>query len=834
MERIAILIPDLRGGGAEKAVCNLLEELCRRGAPMEIDLVMVKAGGVFLKDVPPSVRIVDLGRRRAVSAIFPLVGYLRKNRPSFLISHLSHINIIAAIAVRLAGTKTPLVMVEHGLLPADLSFPGKEWWVRWGMKKYYPSAAAVVAVADYTARDLALQLGFPEGKVQRIYNPVVTAALKEQAKEIVSHPWFGKKEAPVILGAGRLVGEKDFDTLIRAFAELRKKGPAKLVILGEGPLRDELAQTVSRLGIAEDVWMPGFVENPYAYMRTSDLFVLSSLREGLGNVLIEAMACGCPVVATDCPGGPREILQDGVFGILVPVGDAGAMAVAMRRVLDAPASRERLVQRAERYSAERAGGEWMSLLGIRADAGVDVVAVDDAGDGAAKEVNADPGGDGAAEGVDVAAYDARKRQVVLHVITGLRTGGAERMLCQLLSAMDRQRWDPVVISLTDGSSPETWLREQGIPVYCLGMQPGRLPSFAVLRKLIRLVRQIRPALIQGWMYHGNLAAQFANFFLSPRAAVLWSIHHSIGELAAEKKTTIQMIRLGARLSGLPDKIVYASRVSRDQHISLGYCDGKGCWIPNAVDTALFVPSPEARAGVREELGLSPAALVIGSLARYHPMKDHANFLRAAGLLVRRLGDVGAAPEGAVEGVEGEGGMTIDEMGPTGVRCVSGEEGGARAADIQFLLAGTGVDAGNAALAALIQEEGLEGRVHLLGERADTARILAALDIFCVSSSRGEALPMVLLEAMSCGVPCVTTDVGDAAAVVGDTGRVVAPRDPGALAAAWEELVMGSARRGTAGAEGRALGEAARQKIIMHYALSVCARSYEELYRSLRG
>ncbi len=814
MERIAIVIPDLRGGGAEKAVCNLLEELCRRErreaqeAPMEIDLVMVKAGGVFLKDVPPSVRIVDLGRRRAVFAILPLAGYLRKNRPSFLISHLSHINIIAAIAVRLAGTKTPVVMVEHGILPPVLSFPGKEWWVRWGMKKYYPSAAAVVAVADYSARDLALQLGLPEGKLRRIYNPVLTAALMEQAKEIVSHPWFDKKEVPVILGAGRLAGEKDFDTLIRAFAGLRRQRPARLVILGEGPLRHELEQTIRRLGIAGDVWMPGFVENPYAYMRSSDLFVLSSLREGLGNVLIEAMACGCPVISTDCPGGPREILQDGALGILVPVGDAGAMAAAMRQVLEAPAGRERLVQRAGCYSAERAADEWLSLLGVRVDA-------------AAGEVGADQGG-GAADVGAVAAQDgvadapgdiALKKQVVLHVITGLRTGGAERMLCQLLSVMDRRRWDPVVISLTDSGSPGAGLREQGIPVYCLGMHPGRLPSFAVMRKLIRLVRKIRPALIQGWMYHGNLAAQFANFFLSPRAAVLLSIHHSIGELAAEKKTTIQMIRLGARLSGLPDKIVCASRISRDQHISLGYRDGKGCWIPNGVDTAFFVPDPAARAAVREELGLSPDALVIGSLARYHPMKDHANFLRAAGLLVRKMGDEGAAAGGAAVG---EGMRT---MGPGG------------AAGVQFLLAGMGVDAGNAALAALIGEEGLQGQVHLLGERADTARLLAALDLFCVSSSRGEALPVVLLEAMSCGVPCVTTDVGDAAMAVGDTGRVVGPGDPEALAGAWEELLMGL----DAGKEKRRiLGEAARHKIITHYSLSVCAQKYEELYRSLRG
>ena len=386
-------------------------------------------------------------------------------------------------------------------------------------------------------------------------------------------------------------------------------------------------------------------------------------------------------------------------------------------------------------------------------------------------------------------------KVVLHVITGLRTGGAERMLCQLLSAMDRQCWEPVVLSLTDGSGPEAWLREQGIPVHSLGMPPGKLPSPAQWIELIRIVRRVRPDLIHGWMYHGNLAAQLANLFLFPRARVLWSIHHSIGStgaLSAEKKMTAGIIRLGARLSWLPDKIVYASRVSREQHVDLGYSDRKGCSIPNGVDPGVFAPAVDAGAGanagtaLRRELGLSATGLVIGSLARYHPMKDHENFFRAAASLCSR-------PEGK---------------------------------DVQFLLAGTRVDTSNADLQSLIRELGIRDRVHLLGERADTARLLTAMDLFTVSSSHGEALPMVLLEAMSCGVTCVTTDVGDAGLAVGDTGRVVAPRDPEALAGAWAELISaGTEKR-------RELGRAARQKIINNYTLKVCAGAYEDLYRAL--
>ncbi len=753
MTRIAFILPDLRGGGAEKSVCDLLATLCQRETGMEFDLVLVKAMGVFLGEVPASVRVVDLNRKRSLAALLPLVRYLRTNRPAVLVAHLPHINLLAAIAIRLAGTNTPVIVVEHGILPSgedfrDMAggrFPGKEWWVRWGRRRLYPSVAAIVAVAKSTAMNVAGQLGVSEKRVTCIYNPVVTESLLAKAGRRVFHPWLENKEIPVFLGVGRLVKEKDFVTLIAAFAELRRIRPARLIILGEGEERAELERIILQLGIGEDVDMPGFVENPYSYMASVDAFVLSSVREGLANVLIEAMACGCPVIATDCPGGPGEILQDGEFGVLVPVGNKEAMMRAMMKTLDTVIDESRLKERAAFFSPERAADAWLSLLG---------------------RVMHPP-------------------RTVLHVITGLRTGGAERMLCQLLSALDRQQWEPVVVSLTDGTEPEAWLRERGIPVYNLGMQSGKLPSISGCLRLIRLVRRIRPALIHGWMYHANLAAQVVRPFLRRRPPVVWSIHHSIGELSAEKKATAAVIRLGARLSGLPDGIVYVSRASREQHAAIGYHERKAVVIANGVDTDLFVPAA-GTGGVRRELGLPESGLVIGSLARYHPMKDHRNFLRAAALLC-------------------------------------GQPGSER---VHFLLGGTGVDDGNEELRGWIREGGIGDRVHLLGERADAARVLSAMDIFTVSSSHGEALPMVLLEAMSCGVPCVTTDVGDAGMVVGDTWRVVAPRDTEALAAAWLALI-------DAGEEGRrVLGEAGREKIVNNYSLKICVGFYDKLYQSL--
>lgn len=266
--------------------------------------------------------------------------------------------------------------------------------------------------------------------------------------------------------------------------------------------------------------------------------------------------------------------------------------------------------------------------------------------------------------------------------------------------------------------------------------------------------------------------------------------------------TIGVIRLGAILSGMSDYVVYASTVSREQHKILGYRDQKACVIPNGVDTVLFAPSLEAGASIRRELGISPADIVIGMLARYHPVKDHANFLRAAGLLLGRYPDH-------------QGGPHPDKSGGSHLHHPR----------IQFVMAGTGVNAENFGLQTSIRDEGLTGHVHLLGERTDTNRLLAAMDLFGLSSS-SEALPVVLLEAMSCGVPCITTDVGDAGLLVGDTGRVVSAGDPAAMAGAWAELIEagGEARR--------TLGEAGRDKVLRQYTLSASGRAYENLYMAL--
>ncbi|GJL80340.1 MAG: hypothetical protein NPINA01_33290 [Nitrospinaceae bacterium] len=284
------------------------------------------------------------------------------------------------------------------------------------------------------------------------------------------------------------------------------------------------------------------------------------------------------------------------------------------------------------------------------------------------------------------------------------------------------------------------------------------------------------------MYHGNLGAQFVNAFLPRPVPVLWNVRHSVYNLDFEKKTTAWMIRLSARLSNKPAKILFNSSVSAAQHQNLGFVKEKQTMIPNGFDTNIFSPSEEARLKVRQELGLPSSSILIGLIGRYHPMKDHGNFIRAAALISRTY------PE------------------------------------LHFLLAGTNVDTTNTELTNLIESLNLGGKVHLLGEREDVNRLTASLDI-ASSSSFTEASSNTIGEAMACAVPCVATDVGDSGAVIADTGLVIPPRNSEALASAWKELL-------NMGFEGRKkLGAKARDRILNHFSIEKIVSQYETLHKS---
>lgn len=302
---------------------------------LEVDLVLAGATGEYLSEISPEVRLVDLRSRRVITSLPALVRYIRRERPAVLLSAMSHANVVAVWARALAGRCTRLLVSQHNDISQSIKLRNdlRVRTMTRMMRSAYARADAVIAVSRGVADALARAINYPLGRIKVIFNPVDLARIQRQARVDIDHPWLHPDEPPVIISVGRLVPEKDFGTLLRAFEVLRKTRSARLVILGEGRLRADLLRLASELGIEGDVSMPGFVGNPFSYMARANVFVLSSRTEGLPTALIEALACGCPVVSTDCPSGPSEILEGGKWGRLVPVGDADALAHAIAATL---------------------------------------------------------------------------------------------------------------------------------------------------------------------------------------------------------------------------------------------------------------------------------------------------------------------------------------------------------------------------------------------------------------------------------------------------------------------------------------------------------------------
>jgi len=338
--KLAIFLASLRGGGAERSMLNLSKDLTARGH--HVDLLLASKTGPYLDQVSDCVRIVDLGAKRVVNSLFPLVRYLRDERPDTLLSAMNHVNIVALWARWLAGVDTRVVISERNLL-TQWSKNSKKRVDRMVIprliKRCYPWADGIVAVSDGVGDDLARWTRIPRAQIHTIYNPVARPELFAQTTASVDHPWFQPGQPPVVLAAGRLHEQKDFPTLVRAVSQVRKTRLVRLMILGEGTERAALEQLIGELNMRDDVSLHGFVANPYAYMARAAAFVLSSRWEGLPGVLIEAMCCGAPVIATDCESGPREILRNGECGQLVPVGDYQAIADAIHKALGDPNTR---------------------------------------------------------------------------------------------------------------------------------------------------------------------------------------------------------------------------------------------------------------------------------------------------------------------------------------------------------------------------------------------------------------------------------------------------------------------------------------------------------------
>lgn len=370
--KVALYLPDLGAGGAEHAMVRLGHGLALRG--IAVDFVLTKAKGAFLAEVPANACVIDLDAHRVISSLPRLVKYLRHEKPDAMLSIMGHLNIVALWARSIARVSTRLIVSERStdLDPeADKSeLPGVaalfSRFYSWAELKrdFYTWADGIVAVSEGVAEHLSRTAHLPRDRITVIYNPVVSPQLTDQARQALDDPWFAPNQPPVVLSVGRLTRAKDYPTLLQAFALLRERCQARLLILGEGEGRAELEQLVRSFGLEQHVRLPGFVDNPYAYMARAAVFVLSSAWEGLPGVLIEAMACGCPVVSTDCPSGPAEILDGGRFGRLVPVGDAPRMAAAIALALDQGRGEATGIaqQRAMEFNVERATSAYHAVL----------------------------------------------------------------------------------------------------------------------------------------------------------------------------------------------------------------------------------------------------------------------------------------------------------------------------------------------------------------------------------------------------------------------------------------------------------------------------------------
>lgn len=328
---IALLMPTYSDGGAERVMVDLANGFAKRG--YLVDLVVVNESGPVRYQFDDSVAVISLDRPRVAVALPALLSYLRIRRPRSLLSTLEHTNILAVVAARMAG-KTRVVLREANTpieVLGRIGILGRVIGIL--MRLTYKSADGVVAVSEGVRESLIAALRLDPLRVRVIANPVITERLLEGARRPADHPWFNDGRGPVLLAVGRLAEQKGFDVLIRAFARSREAIPSRLVIFGEGPMRSQLQSLVDSLGVREYVSLPGFTDNPFSHMAACDLFVLSSRWEGLPNVLIQALACGARVVATDCPSGPKEVLDDGAIGQLVPVGDAELLANAISRGL---------------------------------------------------------------------------------------------------------------------------------------------------------------------------------------------------------------------------------------------------------------------------------------------------------------------------------------------------------------------------------------------------------------------------------------------------------------------------------------------------------------------
>jgi glycosyltransferase involved in cell wall biosynthesis len=348
--RIALLLPSLANGGAERVMLNIAHGLVERD-DVAVDLVLTQAVGPYLEQVSPKVNVVNLDSKRIFYSIIPLIRYLRAVRPAAVLSALDTTNLILIWAVALARVETRVVVSVHcnfsSALKGQKNFRSR--LLPYLVRRSYPYADKILTVSEGVASDLVSSTGLSRELLTVQVNPVITPELMHKSEQPCEHSWLCDNRGPVVLATGRLTYQKNFDLLLRAFAIVRQSIDARLIVLGEGEELAALQSLAEQLEVTDQVDFPGFVENPYSYMSAASLFVLSSHFEGLPTVLIEALQCGVPVVSTDCPSGPEEILEGGRLGTLTQPGDVSALAEAMVRSLRSDRSRTEKSRALDKY-----------------------------------------------------------------------------------------------------------------------------------------------------------------------------------------------------------------------------------------------------------------------------------------------------------------------------------------------------------------------------------------------------------------------------------------------------------------------------------------------------
>lgn len=721
--RVLFLARSLGLGGAERQLVVLAKALAARGH--DVHVALFYADGPLEDELVaagiPVHRLDKRGRWDLLGPLKRLVSMLRRVRPRILHGYLPPANILAAAAI--CFSRSPKLV--FGVRASDMEHGPYDFLTRATLKLEASLARSADLVISNSAAGLRAgwARGMPPGRGLVIPNGIDTERFRPDPKA------WERTGAYRIGMIARFDPMKDHNTFLAAahlVAERRKD--VHFVLAGHG--------TESLAGKADNLLLEiaGALTQPEALIAELDILVMSSLfGEGFPNAVAEAMASGVPVVATDV-GDTSVIVGD--VARLVPPGNPAALAQAMLDLI--PISRDAAIRSACRRRIET----HFSVATLAERTETALVALD--------------------------------KPLVLHVIAGLGIGGAEGMLERLVQIPGPFRH--VIVSLTGDGERGERLRKADIEVADLGMRRG-LPSPAALWRLVRLMRRLRPTILQTWMYHGDLLGIIAAP-LARRPPVIWNLRCSNMDFSHYRRTTRWVMHILAHLSSLPKAVLANSEAGQRWHAQLGYRPREWILLPNGIDVERFLPDPQARVRWRNRLGIGPNTVLVGMCARRDPMKDHETLLRAMSLVT---GDVACA------------------------------------------MVGRGVNPGDAALADLAAKS--SKKIHLLGYCEDMPGFMAALDIAVLASGFGEGFPNVVAEAMACAVPCIVTDVGDAAAIVGCTGRVIAPNDASALANSISALAADPAERAR-------LSVLARDRVVMQYTLHAVASRYHELWARL--